>query len=154
MMEGANLVAVLPGDCFFGQELVGAIAVNLYVEFAAQHLGQGFQLEVAPGSDGVLVALGHLRIVGIPLGHVVAGIFKRHAHHFEVAHPRGRQLIAAAVDALGILAGCELYRSGSVGEDIVAVRPNLFLITTAWPPIMLAEPCSRSSVVTPAASAR
>ncbi len=154
-MEGADFVAVLFGDGFFGEELVGAVAVNLNVELAAEDVGEGFEFEVALWRDGVLVAFLHFRVVSIPLGHIVFRVFEGHAHDFEIAHAGGGELIAAAVDALGIFAGGKLDGAGALGKSMASrSRPNLFLMTTAWPPIMLAEPWRRSSVVTPPARAR
>ncbi len=76
VVEGAHLVAVFLGDGFLGEEFVGAVAVDLHVELAAQHVGQCFEFQVALGSHGVLVALGNLGVVGVPFGHVVPGVFK------------------------------------------------------------------------------
>ena len=128
VVEGANLVAVLVGDGLFGEELVGAVAVDLHVELAAQHVGERFELQIALGGDGVLVSLGDLGVVAVPGGHVVFGVFKGLTHHFKVAHARGRKLIAAAVDALGIFAGSELDRAGRVGKEHgIAIEANFVL---------------------------
>ena len=67
VVEGADLVAVLLGDGLFGEELVGAIAVDLDEQLAAQDVGERFELQVAMRCDGVFVSLGHLGVVGVPL---------------------------------------------------------------------------------------
>jgi hypothetical protein len=55
-------------------------------------------------------------------------ILKRHAHHFKVAHPRRGQLIAGAVDALGILSGGELDGARGIGkEHRIPVQSELVL---------------------------
>jgi hypothetical protein len=42
VVEGADLEAVLFGDGLFGEELVGAVAVDLDVQLATQDVGEGF----------------------------------------------------------------------------------------------------------------
>ncbi len=66
VMEGAQLVAKFLRHRHLGQHFVGAIAVDLHHELAAQDVGQRFQLQIALWRLGVLVAVLHLGVVVRP----------------------------------------------------------------------------------------
>jgi hypothetical protein len=87
-----------------------------------------FELQVLLRSAGSLVTVLDLVVVVVPVAHVLARLGERRAHDLEVAHARGRKLVARAEDALGILAGSEFDRARRVREQqLVASQAVLVL---------------------------
>ena len=113
MVEGRDLVAEFLRHADHVGHLVGAVAVVLHQYLAGQHPGQRVEIELAARCVGGLggAGFGAAGII-IPLALVDGCIRPELAGIGDIAHARGGQLIAAAINALGILAAGHLQTVG------------------------------------------
>ena len=101
VMERADPVAELARDVDHLRHLVGAIAVIVDEDVAAQHLGERLEPEIARRRLALVVG-----VPLVPLAAVLLGLDPRGAIAGDVAHARRRA--ARRVDALRILAARHL----------------------------------------------
>ena len=113
MMKGAYLVSKFLCHSHFRQQLIGTITMDLHQQLAAQHIGEGLQLQIALRPLRVFVASLHLGVVLLPISLVFLSLNQRLPLHRKIAHTSGRQLIAAAVHAFRIFPAGELDGSRS-----------------------------------------
>src|SRR5688572_4583275 len=109
VVESTNLVSEFPRDVDHLRHLVGAIAVIVHENVAAQYLGECLVAEVA-GRRVTLVLLVPL----VPASAIRLGIDPRGAVSGDVAHPGG--WTAARVNAFRILTTCHLQSVLGTGE--------------------------------------
>ena len=135
VVKAADLEAVGGREVEHDDHLIGAIAVVVHEDLAAQHLGQSLEREVPrrrlrllgrPALLAVTFARGlRLRLLGCPFGQVLvillpaalvlAGLLERLAVAGDVAHA-GLRAGLLPVDPLGVLAASELDALGCAGE--------------------------------------
>ena len=122
VVEGGDAEAELVGQVDHLRHLVGAVAVDVHGDVAAQDLGQRVQAQVARRRLAVVAGLAAAAAVLLGLQVAVPGLAvflclgEGGAIAGEVAHPGHRRLAAAAVDALGVFAAGHLQAVRRVRE--------------------------------------
>jgi len=80
------------------------------------------------GHGGVFVAALDLRVIAVPLAHVILRLDQSLPLHGKIAHAGRGHLFAAAIDSLGILSARELDRPGCIGKKHGVARSAVLVL--------------------------